>query len=353
MGKFEKLFWLTIVILASIWLTLQVMAYLNVQKETDRLSKDEPVLTSFIKTIVEIIDDNNTIRHNLENAKTLEMLNKSLNENVSTLSDGIEDKVDQAFAPVYGNIDTFLDFHYSDVGEYTELIGAATSKVGSIIKDKLFGETFKHQLKQVNIEVNEQYMTALKEHFDKIDMYAKQDVDKTLNVEIFSKLNEDIEERLSVQGIKLGSVVGVAAAVKVVGAISAKIIAKTATKLAAKSAIKTGAKLAASGTAATAGLACGPLAFICSPIAGGVAWFGTDALVVSVDEYMNRDEFKEEIVQMLDIEKKAIKDKLRSSYVSQFKKDSAQKQEELKNTSVKKKVEKQITVKEKIFKSKF
>jgi hypothetical protein len=55
---------------------------------------------------------------------------------------------------------------------------------------------------------------------------------------------------------------------------------------------------------------------------------------------------------MLDKEKKSIKDKLRSSYVSQFKKDSAQKQEELKNTIVKKKIEKQITVREKIFRRK-
>ena len=53
MSKFEKIFWITIGILASIWLTLQVLAYMNSQKETDMMAKNEPVLTSFIKNIVE------------------------------------------------------------------------------------------------------------------------------------------------------------------------------------------------------------------------------------------------------------------------------------------------------------
>jgi hypothetical protein len=350
MSKFEKMFWITIVILAFIWITLQVMAYFNAGKESIFFSNNEPVLTTSVKTIFEIIDDNNSIRHNLENFKTIEMLSQNLNDNILSLNGSIDQKVDEAFAPVYTNVDSFLDFHYSVVGEYTELIGAATSKVGSIIKKKLFGPTFNTQLQEVNKYVNQEYITALHDHYEQIDSHATKDINKTLNMVIFTKLNKDIEQRLSVQAIKLGSVVGAAAAIKIVGAVSAKIIAKTATKLAAKSAIKTSAKMAASGTAATAGLACGPLAFICAPVAGGVAWFGTDALIVSVDEYMNRDEFKQEILQMIDKEKKAIKDQLQTTYTNQFKEDSALKQKNLKETVIKKTVEKQITIKEMIFK---
>ncbi|MEA3387170.1 MAG: hypothetical protein U9Q66_02015 [Patescibacteria group bacterium] len=354
MGKGEKIFWLFIAIFALGWLILQGLAYKNThknnQKQNISVSKNEPVLKTLTKTIIEIVDDNKTIRNNLENSETLKLLNENLNLKISNLNETIEYKVNQAFAPVYNNIDTFLNFHYSVVGEYTELIGAATNEIGSTIKDKLFGEIFDSNLKQVKEQVNHKYIETLKEHFNQIDTLATKDINKTLNSQIFSKLNEDIKQRTSVQIIKLGSIIGTATAVKIVGAVSAKIIAKTTTKLAAKSAIKTSAKVAASGTAGTAGLSCGPFAWICSPVAATVAWFGMDAIVVSADEYMNREEFKQDIIAMLDKEKGAITEKLQTSYSNQFEKDSQSIQENFKNSIIKKKVEKTITVKEKIFK---
>ena len=347
MGKGEKIFWLFIAIFLVVWLILQGLAYKNNQKQNISISKNEPVLQTITKTIIEIVDDNKTIRNNLENSETLKLLNENLKLKISNLNETIEYKVNQAFSPVYSNIDTFLNFHYSVVGEYTELIGAATNEIGSTIKDKLFGEIFDSNLKQVKEQVNHKYIKTLKEHFNQIDTLATKNIDKTLNSQIFLKLNEDIEQRTSVQIIKLGSIIGTAAVVKIV---SAKIISKTATKLATKAAIKTAAKSTASGTAATVGLSCGPFAWICSPVAAGVAWFGTDAIVVSADEYMNREEFKQDIIAMLDKEKEIITKKLQNSYANQFVKDSIAMQENLKNTVVKKKIEKTITIKEKIFK---
>jgi ribosomal protein L31E len=354
MGKGEKIFWLFIAIFALGWLILQGLAYKNThknnQKQNISVSKNEPVLKTLTKTIIEIVDDNKTIRNNLENSETLKLLNENLSLKISNLNETIEYKVNQAFSPVYNKIDTFLDFHYSVVGEYTELIGAATDEIGSTIKDKLFGEIFDSDLEQVKEQVNHKYIETLKEHFNQIDTLATKDINKTLNSQIFSKLNEDIKQRTSVQIIKLGSIIGTATAVKIVGAVSAKIIAKTATKLAVKSSIKTAAKTAASGTAATVGLTCGPFVLICSSVAATVAWFGTDAIVVSADEYMNREEFKQDIIEMLDKEKGAIREKLQTSYANQFEKDSVAIQENLKNTIVKKKIEKTITIKERIFK---
>jgi len=346
MGKGEKIFWLFIALFALCWLILQGLAYKNTHKndkdQNISIRKEEPLLKTITKTIIEIVDDDKIIRNNLENSETLKMIKENQNLKISNLNGTIEHQVDQAFSPVYNNIDTFLDFHYSIVGEYTELVGVATNEIGNTIKDKLFGENFNNNLGQAKEQINQKYIDVIKEHFHQIDTLATKDINKTLNSKIFSRLDNDIEQRASIQIIKLGSIIGTATTVKIIGAVTAKIIAKTATKLAAKSAIKTTAKSAVSGTAATVGLSCGPFAWICSPVLAGVAWFGTDAIVVSTDEYMNRDEFKQEIITMIDNQKQELIDKMESSYSKQFLTDSIAIQDSFKNTTVKKEVKKTI-----------
>ena len=345
-GKGEKIFWLFIAIFALFWLILQGKAYINTHKnDKDQnilVGKSEPVLKTITKTIIEIVDDNKIIRDNLENSETLKLLKENQNLKISNLNETIEYKVNQAFAPVYNNIDTFLDFHYSVIGEYTELVGAATNEISNTIKDKLFGEAFDNNLEQVKGQVNQKYIETLKEHFNQIDTLATKNINKTLNSQIFSRLNDDIQQRTSVQIIKFGSIIGTATTVKIIGAVTAKIIAKTATKLVTKSVIKTAAKTAASTTAATAGLSCGPFAWICAPVAATVAWFGTDAIVVSADEYMNRDEFKQDITTMLDNQKQELLDKMKFLYSEQFRIDSISIQNNFKNTTIKKEVKKTI-----------
>ena len=352
MGKGEKIFWLFIAIFAIVWLILQVLAYenLNNSKPNISLQNNEPVLELITKTIIEIVDDDKIIRNNLENSETLTLIKENLNLKVINLNETIENKVNLAFSPVYNNIDSFLDFHYSVVGEYTELINAARNEMTITIKDKLFGKEFNSSLEQVKKQVNNKYIELIKEHNDKVEILGTKDVDKILNFQILTKLEEDINSRASVQVIKLSSLLGTGVAVKIIAAVSTKIIAKSATKLAAKTAIKMTAKVAASGTAASVGLGCGPFAWICSPVAATIAWFGTDAIVISADEYMSREEFKQDIIAMLDKEKEEIIEKLQTSYSKQLEKDSIIIQESLKNTIIKKKIEKKITIREKIFK---
>jgi hypothetical protein len=286
----------------------------------------------------------------LENAQTLKLVNESFHRHTSDLNTSIAYEVNEAFSPVYGNIDTFLNFHYSVLGEYTELVAVVSNEIDSTIKEKLFGEGFTQNMEILKEEVSQKYIKTLKIHLEDIDTLATTDINKTLNAQIFATLNEDIEARTSLQVMKLASIIGTITVVKIIAIVTAKIIAKTASKLALKSAIKSTAKITASTTAGTAGLGCGPLAWICSPVAATVAWFGTDALIISADEYMNRDVFKQDLIAMLDIEKKALTEKLQNAYTQQFEEDSLFIQKSFKNTIVKKQVKKTIRLKEKIFK---
>ncbi|WP_353573136.1 hypothetical protein, partial [Candidatus Albibeggiatoa sp. nov. BB20] len=87
-------------------------------------------------------------------------------------------------------------------------------------------------------------------------------------------MKSDIDSNMQNQQIKLG-VVGSAIAIK----ITAMIVAKITTKGAVKAGSKLATKSAAASTGALAGLGCGPLAWLCSPIGAGVLWVVTDEVV--------------------------------------------------------------------------
>jgi hypothetical protein len=343
MGKFEKIFWITIAFFVFAYLILYFFAYKNTQHINKQTSQDEkPILKQHIKTIIEIVDDNETIKNNLENNEAISSIQQNLELKKENMNLIIENRINQAFLPVYNNIDSFLDYHYSVIGEYSELGAAATGEIGESIKNRLFGEQFDTNLEQAQSQINNAYVEKLKEHIKHINDQALNDVNLSLNSDVLLKLNQDIEKRFTAQEVKVGLVLGSATAIKIISIIGGKIATKTVTKIAAKSTLKMTTKTTATSSAAAAGTLCGPLAWICSPVAATVAWFGTDAALISVDEYMNRDEFKKEITTMIDEQKNELTDKMKSLYSKQFSADSILVQNTFKNTTIKKEVKKTI-----------
>ncbi len=333
MGKFEKIFWITIAFFVFAYLILYFFAYKNTQHINKQTSQDEkPILKQHRKTIIEIVDDNETIKNNLENNEAISSIQQNLELRKENMNLIIENRINQAFLPVYNNIDSFLDYHYSVIGEYSELGAAATGKIEESIKDRLFGNQFDTNLKNVQSQINNAYIDKLKEHIEDINDQALNDVNLSLNSEVLLKLNQDIEQRLITQKVKLKLIFGSTAPIKIIGIIGGKI----ATKAGGKILTKGTAKIGATSGAAAAGTLCGPLAWICSPVAATVVWFGSDAALISVDEYMNRDEFKKEITTMIDEQKNELTDKIKSLYSKQFSADSILVQNTFKNTTIKK-----------------
>jgi len=344
MGRFEKIFWITIALFALIWSILQFLAYTHTRPKQHTTNK--PVLTESIKTIIALVDDNKTIRKNLENSKTMKFLQENLQKNIDNIKKSTDSQIDQAFEPVYNNIDAFLDFHYSVIGEYTELGAAATGKIAETIKKKLFGSAFDSYLTKAQNSINSAYLDNLQAHIKQINIKATKGIDKKLNAKILQDLNADIAQRFTLQEIKVGALVGTVAAIKIISIISAKIAVKASSKIAVKTAAKSTAKVASAGSAAAAGTICGPFMWICSPVAATVAWFGTDALIVTGDEYLHREAFKKEIITMIDKQKATLKQNIKERYTQKFHDDTMQIQAKYKNTKIKKKVKR--TIKEKI-----
>ncbi len=340
MGKFEKIFWATIALFAIIWGVLQYLAYQNSYKHTTKKESNisKPVLTQTIKTIIEVIDDNNTIKNNLNNPKTLSLLEMEFNNTLSDLNKTIDSKIDLAFKPIFVNIDTFLDFHYSVKGEYIELAASASGDIASVIKEKLFGDDIQEHFKEAQNAIGKDYLQMINSYLSRLNSQALKGVDSSINSELFAELDSDISDRMTIQEVKLGSIIGI----KVIGVISAKLATKATGKALAKSSAKAGAKLASAGSAAASGTICGPFAWICSPIAATVAWFGSDAILVKGDEYLNREKLKAKIKQMLDRQKEALKESLIQSYTTKFTKDAKKIKEIYESKSVKKRIKRRV-----------
>ncbi len=345
MSSFEKLFWIILFLFSIAYVILISMASYNTSLAKNNANQSNISSQEIIQEL-EIIVNADRFKENLENNRTVEELKKNLKKNMLTLDKKIDKEINYAFHKVYSNIDPFLDFHYSVIGEYIELGGMAAGTMEKIIEQKLFGSDFSIRMKDSLMVISDEYEIRLSDHFHFISEKATTKVNMNLNSQIITDIKEQIDHNMKLQSGKIAILISAKLAPKLVQIAATKIAAKSSSKIAAKIAIKLGAKSAAATTGAASGALCGPAFWICSPIAAGVLWFGTDAAISSIDEIYNRDEFKQDIMDSLVKQQNDLKRKLKKSY-----KDSAQKLSEeiiIKYKQTPNKEIKRVKIKEKI-----
>lgn len=331
MSKFEKIFWATILILALIYAALNILA-----------SSKRAAVAVVKKPIFEEVLDGEFIKKNIEAAKS--GISDSLDLELNNFYGEIDKNIDNAFASIENNVDKFLDFHYSVIGEYAELTSMANDKIKETIRKRLIGTEFESNIKEAYESIDAKYKESISNHISAIDAYALRDVDTVLNRDIIKTIESDINDFKLLQEEKLGLVMGVYFLPKIVQAIGAKIALKASGKMVIKSTVKMGAKYATAGSAAFAGTACGPFVWVCSPVLAVSAWFTTDAIVLTGDEYYNRGEFKDEILGVINEQKESLKNSTKYEYKTSFERLSNEIQERYKNNTIKK-----VKLKEHIF----
>jgi len=313
MSLFEKIFWATLLLFLIIYLFLVFLASANSAKSAVETNLSSPVSRNIIQEI-EIIVNSDRIRKNLENNQTMLEIKENLNQNLGKVDTKIDREVDQAFRAVHQNIDTFLDFHYSVIGEYVELGGMATGTIGKRVQEKLFGSDFSTHLQKALDAISDEYALRLSDHFDFISQKATAKVDGDLNAQIMTEIQKQIDQNIKIQSGKIAVLAAAKLMPKIAKVASAKIAAKSSGKIVAKVAAKVGTKSAAAATGAASGALCGPLVWICSPVAAAALWFGTDAVISTADEFYNRDAFKQDIIDSLRVQEDALKSRLKKLY---------------------------------------
>ncbi|MDH5415464.1 MAG: hypothetical protein OEW87_15105 [Flavobacteriaceae bacterium] len=323
--KFEKSFWITILCMFILYFSAVILANL---KPVQRFSKDT-VLEPYLEKLLETdIVKNNLDEHQGE-------INKSLNLQLDGLYDDTDIIIDKLYVDVENNVDTFLDFHYSVIGEYLEL-GAAVNDgirggdyLQSLLEDKIIPEDFSGNYSNAMARIDDVFQSRVKKHREEIEKIAFIGVDYDIDNKALDILHSDINERIALNSSKtvafIAGRVGLKGTtkfatsiltkpfVKITSRLALKIPTKAATKFGIKKLVKVGVSLTAGGAAT---LACGP----CGVVVAAVTWFILDWLFVSGDEYINREELKIEILKAVEESKLNLKSTIKGSYHDAFEK---------------------------------
>lgn len=274
----NRSFWLTIFIIASICIILWVLGLVHNKYGAPR----ELDITS---TMAEEIFDG--------------LPRKALD----AVKPEVETLLDAAYAPVYDAIPHYADFHYSVLGEYTELTEAAFGTMTEAIEARLFdgmGERLSNLTQSLDQRFAVAYEEALQGSIE--DNVSVEQIGLPFS-EATTFVFDDVLSRsrttLPVSTVAAGVVGG--GGIKVVSAVIAKKMATNiAVKATARGVVKGGGVLAGAGGGAFLCSWSGPGAALCGAIGGVGAWLLADAAVVNIDEYFNREEFEADLRKLID-----------------------------------------------------
>ncbi len=314
MTKFEKYFWFSIVILLVSFILLNIFAFYHNNQSDNLNSQTSSIFGSLLTEIV----NSDQLNQNLQTAST--QIKQNFNKELKALNQEIDQEINPIFDTIINNnLENFLDFHYSVLGEYTELGAMATGNIAKTIEKRLLGSDFITKISLSTEKLDSLYKDKIQNHLSYINQLALQGVDRELNNISLTKLNHDIKRNLNIQSGKVGVILATAMAVKISQLIIAKISAKTLTSIAAKTTLKGSGKMAAASTAALAGSVCGGVgAIVCSPLFAAVTWFSVDVAFIASDEYLNRDNFKKEITMLLHQQQEQLKQDYKKHYAQSF-----------------------------------
>ena len=241
------------------------------------------------------------------------------------------DQIEAVFGPIYAtNIPEFLDWHYTVVGQYTELAMAAAGRLEQEIDSRLFGnlteqvelasgaiatmqESEARALLAQCIESEVQLLDADRETRElRVRMLneAIGDARRLAALQgpsVFASLNEAIGDALrrlaasaGVSGSGRTRGAGVAGGL-LVKAIVKKLLASIAVKTTGKSAVKAVGSWKGAAAVAAALSPLGPVGTVVGGVLGAAGgWFIVDLLAVEVDEFLNRDDLERELVALTD-----------------------------------------------------
>jgi len=223
------------------------------------------------------------------------------------VASSIDDKLAEVYAPVFAAIPKYADFHYSVFGEYIELTQAVMGRMNNAVNEKLFDgfagrvESEAALLGQEYVDI---YTNALQDEIRK--EFPSVNTGIQLGPVTQAVISDAIDRaKITTPLATVAAAMAGRGALKVSTAvISKKIAARVAAKAAAKGIAKGGGILVGAGSGALLCSWSGPGAVLCGVVGGVGAWLVTDAVVINLDEYFNRDEFEADLRQLIDEDRK-------------------------------------------------
>ncbi|WQT56788.1 hypothetical protein KVE55_01870 [Helicobacter pylori] len=326
--------WKALIGLAIVYAIAKFFAFFGESGEEAKAHKPKKLYKDVEKYLPTDITKYNIDSHQAE-------INAALNSGIKEMNGVINTQIDGFFDLVEYNVDKFLDWHYSIKGDYSELalklgeqIGkktglSAEDVLAKKLQEKLLGKDYEKRLDVLKKVLSKTYASLLSQHEKFVSETALKGVDTDLsqNAKILDTLGDEVVRKLKVNFTgTIGATAGLSGL-----AIAAKLTPKLVAKIGAKLGAKVGAKfLAKIGTAVSGSLTCGPFVPVCFL---GV-WFGSDAAINFIDEWLHRDDFKKEILNNINEVKENLKNSYKQQFNDSFVKISQELQESYKKTQV-------------------
>ena len=244
----------------------------------------------------------------------------------------IEQEVERIFSRLELGVDNYLDWVYSVSGEYQRLLAAFSGDVAAKLKrqatKRLYGEVdLEHELSQLDAGLRERSAEAFSALLPEIRGRLSEQTCSLgmVDIEGFDSLSHDSLRAAvaSASGAGVAAVTGKMLAKKTGTAVISKLAAKKTFKATTSFIVKALAKRGASvfATAGAATLACSPSGFFavaCGAAAGIATTLAIDKLLVKIDEAVNREQARAEMIGALRQEKQTLIAKLKQAQAARI-----------------------------------
>lgn len=243
-------------------------------------------------------------------------LSASSREALSVVVPDIDPLLSDVYRPVYAAIPEYVTFHYSVLGEYTELALTTQGRIGILLQERLF-DGFDQRIDGSVTSLDEKFVEAYESTLDaQIQAAISEETPHGVLNEATQLVLNDAVTRAGITFPVAGTagLVGSGGLKALTAGIGAKLAAKVSAKAAAKGALKGGSVLAGVGGGGALCAWGGPLALACGAIGGIGAWFLADAAIVNIDEFFTRDEFEATLRDLVDQHKAGTKQRILQAF---------------------------------------
>ena len=244
------------------------------------------------------------------------MLSQAARSALDRMAPKVDAQLAEIYAPVYDGIAAYADFHYSIKGEYTELFLTVAGRMEASLQERLF-DGFEEAFEKAAGRLDRQFVTAYESALDDQvrELLAAQRPDAVLGPATQLVLGGATERaKVSIPVATAASAAGGGGVKALMAGVAKKLGATIAGKVAAKTAAKTALKgagvLGGAGTGVAACAWGGPWAIACGVVGGVGGWLLADAVIVNLDEAMNREDFEAELRSLVDGHRLAVRERL-------------------------------------------
>ncbi|MCG6868956.1 MAG: hypothetical protein LJE91_09595 [Gammaproteobacteria bacterium] len=244
-------------------------------------------------------------------------LERERQEAITLADERIEQGVEELFADVEKGVDAYLDWYFTVLGEYERLLAVFGGDVAQVMAEQvethLFGkQDFTKRLQRLNQEVSRQSRERVSNVASRLSVQAQTALNDRpcglSDIDLTQLTGVDRDSLRASAAAASGTAVGVVTAKALAGKTASAVVGKIATKksfqtaaaLTTKAVAKKGGSILVS--AAGAAAICSPggaLALVCGFGAGVATWLAVDKVLIEVDEALNREEMRAEMLSAI------------------------------------------------------